>query len=436
MRTEHGIPASSSDLDTVCPVPARIVGLLRELIRLHPLYGSSGQREALSLVEACLVGAGMQVSRVRTDRDELRRLPDCIDVAAFGGNFADYWDLAPLEGIIARESFGDGAGPRILVNGHLDVEFVTAPESWFEPDGWRNATEVGDRIYGRGASDTLGGVACLIGLMDDLLPVLRQNGNGELILQFVLDEELGGNGTVALNGGGELAIDLALVLEPTDGAVCTATHGFEQLVIEVQGRPVHMTSAAPADNAIAALPHVLRAVGILNGELQRMIRRPGSYAMAGIVEAGTDAAVPASRAFCYVTLALPPAADSRRTRSRLADLLADEVAPWNPVIRPYGIALPPADELPGALDWARRFVQSATHHEARTRIETFASACDARFFTCGGVPTLVVGAGSLKRAHGSDEYVTRRELENFRASLTSFFLDVLTSTGPHDLNDR
>ena len=83
---------------------------------------------------------------------------------------------------------GKGDGPKILLNGHVDV--VPA-----DPSGWTNdpfkPTIKNGQIYGRGAADMKGSDACTI----YSLKALVETGSkfaGSIIPTFTTDEEVGG----------------------------------------------------------------------------------------------------------------------------------------------------------------------------------------------------------------------------------------------------
>src|SRR5262249_37424285 len=99
------------------------------------------------------------------------------------------------------------ASPQILVNAHVDVvpavDFPNAYAPIFEAD----------EIIGRGAADTKNNIVMLLGAIE----FLRDAGVApayEIHADFVVEEEFGGNGTLAsiLNG---CPADEVIVLEPT-----------------------------------------------------------------------------------------------------------------------------------------------------------------------------------------------------------------------------
>jgi acetylornithine deacetylase len=90
---------------------------------------------------------------------------------------------------------GQGGGRSLTLNGHMDVVPVDPAGAWTYGDPWGGQL-VDGRIYGRGALDMKSGLAAGMILLD----ALRETGvklKGDLQMQFVVDEENGGNGTLA-----------------------------------------------------------------------------------------------------------------------------------------------------------------------------------------------------------------------------------------------
>lgn len=401
--------------------------LLADLVSTHPVAGAPGQRDALRLAEAALRAAGARAARVSRSRAALRLHPDHVDVAAFGAPFEDYWRRGPLESVVAEETFGDG-GPTVLINAHLDVDVVSDPAGWARPGSWRTPYEVDGRMYGRGTSDALGGVASVVAALEIALPALRDAGHGRLLVQLVLDEEIGGNGTVSLLDGLGVPPDVAVVVEPSGGVVGTTTRGFEQLTVVLHGRPRHMVASSFEDNAVNGLPVLLDVLGGLDAELRGGTGH--AVVLPGRVEAGEDASLPAARAVCEVTLALPAGVSSDDVQRRLEARLAERLSPWRPALSRSGIRIPAGGEVRGADAWAERFVASAARVGVRSRPGEFPSACDARLLSLRGIPTLVTGPGDLGRAHGTDEFVERAEVDRHARALAAFLVDTLTRRAP------
>ncbi|WP_085043947.1 ArgE/DapE family deacylase [Ensifer aridi] len=100
-----------------------------------------------------------------------------------------YEIVEPHEGmpnLIAEFSGGGGDGPRLVLNGHLDV-FPVGDLSQWSHDPWA-AVQVDDCIFGRGACDMKSGTTALLFAFAEL-HAIREHLRGSLVLTVVSDEE-------------------------------------------------------------------------------------------------------------------------------------------------------------------------------------------------------------------------------------------------------
>ena len=107
---------------------------------------------------------------------------------------------------------GTGEGKSISLLGHIDVVPFEEPEKWVGGDPWSGIIQDG-KIFGRGSLDMKSGLA--IGAF--LVALIKKTGiqlRGDIILQSVIDEENGGNGTLAAIEKGYRA-DASIFLEPS-----------------------------------------------------------------------------------------------------------------------------------------------------------------------------------------------------------------------------
>lgn len=389
-----------------------LTALLRALVQCHPLYGSPGQARAQALLMRELQSVGFEVSAPRIDKRALARSAHFVDVSSFGGAFHDYLDV-DAQNAVASRCFASH-GPKIVLNGHVDVEFVTAPQGWRHPGLWCSGEVLDGKVYGRGTSDMLGGLACYVHTLKCLSPFFDECARGSLQVQCVVDEEIGGNGTLwELLSGRCQSTDLAIIAEPTELSVYGRSRGFSQLKVVCRGSPVHMVFAREHDNAVRTVADVIYELEQLNSWIcQAAGSSPSSrYVMYGQLGGGTDAAVPAERAEVFVTLALPAGMATGDVVARLSHQLASLERDGRPAprIEPHGISFG-GSRL--THPHACRILRSLCASSGMTAEgEEFPSACDARLFETFGIPSLVFGPGSLRRAHGSDEFVSTAELQ-------------------------
>lgn len=229
-----------------------LLGTLSALIATRSHDGR--ETEAQDRAAGIMADSGMQVDRWWIDLDELRNHPaysceveraEALGVVGVTGGDTVRADVA--ERGVARD---------LILNGHVDVVPAGDPSRWTSPP-WTATTREG-RVYGRGAVDMKGGIACALGA----IRALRDAGvrlRGRLILESVVGEEDGGVGTLAAVVRGYRA-DGAIVLEPTDLSVVLAQAGCLDFRITVHGKAGH---GAMRWEGVSALEKFITAHGAL-----------------------------------------------------------------------------------------------------------------------------------------------------------------------------
>lgn len=163
---------------------------------------------------------------------------------------------APVENLYAR--LGD-TGPTLMYAGHTDVVPVGDPADWSHPPF---AAAISDgRMFGRGAVDMKGGIACFVAA---LARYISRHGKppGSVALLITGDEEgISINGTEKLlkwaAGKGE-RWDGCIVGEPTNRArlgdmIKIGRRGSQNGVLTVEGLQGHAAYPHQADNPVRAL---------------------------------------------------------------------------------------------------------------------------------------------------------------------------------------
>jgi acetylornithine deacetylase len=205
-----------------------LVAFAADLIRIpsetHPPGGDEGPVQRF--IEARLRDIGLEV-----DVFEPWSVPGVLDHPGWWPGL-DYDDRPNVVGV--RK--GTGGGRSLILNGHSDVVPAGPHNLWsYDPYG---AVVADGRIYGRGASDQKGGIAAMITAVE-VLSDLGLATRGDVIVESVVNEELGGyNGTLACCVKGYLA-DAAIVTEPTQLEVVAATKGGQTYKVTVPGVNAH-----------------------------------------------------------------------------------------------------------------------------------------------------------------------------------------------------
>jgi succinyl-diaminopimelate desuccinylase len=173
-----------------------------------------------------------------------------------------------VDNLYAR--IGDGA-PNFCFAGHTDVVPVGDEEAWSV--GPFEARIVDDTLYGRGAADMKGAVACFAVAAQRLLAARGANFGGSISLLITGDEEGPGiNGTTKmldwLAERGE-KLDVCLVGEPTNPEhlgemVKIGRRGTMSGTLTVRGTQGHVAYPQRADNPI---PRLIATLAALDGHV-------------------------------------------------------------------------------------------------------------------------------------------------------------------------
>ena len=144
----------------------------------------------------------------------------------------DYSDIYNLR--IVRK--GNGGGKSIILNTHVDV--VPAGDM---VSPWDGRCE-GGVVFGRGAVDAKGQIATIF-LLFKLLEAFKIKTAGDIIVHIVVEEESGGNGTLAMVRNVHEDAAGCINLEPTSGKLMVSIRGAVWFRIRLQGKSGHSGSS-------------------------------------------------------------------------------------------------------------------------------------------------------------------------------------------------
>jgi succinyl-diaminopimelate desuccinylase len=215
------------------------VALARDLLRCPSVTPAEGG--ALALIERVLKGAGFNVHRL---------------------TFAEP-GTAPIENLYARIG---SAGPHLVFAGHTDVVPPGDEAKWAHPPF---AAEIADgTLYGRGAVDMKGAVACAVAAALDHLAA-RGKPKGSISFLITGDEEsIAVNGTVKLlkwaAERGE-RFDHCILGEPSNAAALGDTikvgrRGSLNGTLVITGQQGHVAYPERADNPVRGLVTLMSAL--------------------------------------------------------------------------------------------------------------------------------------------------------------------------------
>lgn len=389
---------------------AQALGLIQKIIRCHPIYASSGVEQAQDLIFSFMKENGWgTVFQSSYGAKDIQGLDEYVNVEAFGPLYANYSHV-PKRNIIGVID-GYAAGPTLFLNGHIDVDMVSSPNLWSKHEGWKSGDVIDDRLIGRGSCDMLSGLISLI-TVANVLNQHRDQWKGRVIVTSVVDEEIGGNGTLHalhwlkeqgyLNGEVE-----CLIAEPSNRQICTDSLGFMHLQMLFKRHSVHMGVATKENNALWDMHQFIgRFEEILLEGAKRInpdVKTEQLIYNFGIVNGGVDSAIPISELALEGTVFFPECLNPHKLTEVIREIV--EEAKIAVEIRQGDFIFKGAEFSKGKL--------YAALNRAPYFPGTFPSPCDARLFKRFQIPTVIFGPGNLQQAHAIDEYIDLNEVKTY-----------------------
>jgi acetylornithine deacetylase len=318
---------------------------------------------------------------------------------------------------------GTGGGRSLILNGHIDTVTIEPTHEWTrDPFG----AEIDNGLmYGRGTSDMKGGLMAAMLAMT----YLKEAGaslRGDVILQSVVNEEHAGNGTLDLVRRGYRA-DAAIVLEPTNNAICVSHPGGLYWQVTVPGVVRSPGARWAGENmegvsAIEKLPAVIEALlhveKIYNATKTDDPMEEGRVPFAltiGKVAGGHYETATASEAVlrggAYFS---PVAGEVHEVMGQFRDSIAaantgDDFLNTHPAqleFLHHDDSTRQSPQIPLAVQMGQVLTERGISGEAKAG----PFACDMRHLVNqGNIPTIIFGPGSIAQAHKPDENITVQE---------------------------
>ena len=152
---------------------------------------------------------------------------------------------------------GRGGGRSLVLNCHLDIQPEGDAAEWTYPPFSGHVDAETNTIFGRGAMDDKAGVAICLGLMRVIVEQ-QLRFDGDLIFQFVLEDEITGNGSLACLEAGHVA-DAAIILDGTRPDRAIDQHaGNMEFRLELKGRPASVSVSHLGVNAAELLSQTVQ----------------------------------------------------------------------------------------------------------------------------------------------------------------------------------
>lgn len=293
-------------------------------------------------------------------------------------------------------TYGNYDNISLILNGHLDV--VPASGEWkYDPWGGEIAE---DKIYGRGSSDMLGGCAAVVAAA---CCIARKGWDANLGFMVILvgDEEDINRGMRHLLSTHELSADAVVVAEPTNMEICLGNRGYSSFTLETHGRPSHASRPWEGDNAIykmaRAIVKLQEYASNLSGVTDLFLGQ--ATASVGMINGGIKLnTVPD---YCYAELErrLLPGEKIEVIKKEIQDIAGDDCTVKDRSFLPASLI----DRQNNLVLVCESLISDVLNKEPKTTV--FSACTEAGLFSVNaGIPTLILGPGSIGRAHKEDEW--------------------------------
>lgn len=310
-------------------------------------------------------------------------------------------------------TFGEGPGGTVF-SGHVDVVPVDGQDWSSDPFA---ATIRDGRLHGRGACDMKGFVAAVLAHAE----VFGAAKTREPIhIALTYDEEQGCLGIphlIRAMADWNVHPTGCIVGEPTSMRLVSAHKGGRVYRCRVAGRAAHSSLTPTAVNAIEYAACLVARIAEIGARFRAYGARadgfdiPHTTISTNLFEGGNGPnIVPALAEFLFDYRYIPadapePIIEELRT---LAESLAAEMRAVDP---DTGIDFTLVNAIPALTSAEGTKLFTLAHAlAADPAVEKVAYGTEAGFFSDYGVPSIVIGPGSIQQAHKPDEYVSLDQL--------------------------
>ncbi|MEH6515669.1 MAG: acetylornithine deacetylase [Halioglobus sp.] len=302
-------------------------------------------------------------------------------------------------------TLGTGPGGLVLA-GHSD----TVP---FDEGRWQSdplqLSERDNRLYGLGSTDMKGFFPLAMAAASQFLDKPLQQ---PLIILATADEESSMNGARALAAAGRPKARAAIIGEPTSLVPVRMHKGIMMQSVKVIGQAGHSSNPALGNSALDAMHRVMGDLMEFRAELAQRYSNP-LFEIAyptlnlGCIHGGDSPNRICGSTELHFDLRMTPDGNNEEVRSDIEKRLAiiAEDAGIDLSLESLVKNIPPFEQ-PADSELVQ-MAESLTGHTAKA----VAFATEAPFLQQLGMETIVMGPGSIDRAHQPDEYM---ELEQMR----------------------
>ena len=323
-------------------------------------------------------------------------------------------------------------GSILMFEAHQD----TVPVEGMTIDPWEPQIRQG-RVFGRGACDIKGGMACMLAALARLADE-RPPGMATIVMACTVDEEYGFTGARQV---GRLwtqdrdflprAPDAVVVSEPTELDVVVTHKGVVRWRCHTRGRAAHSSQPQTGHNAIYDMARVVALLERYAGDTvatlaeDPLLGRPSLSV--GLIQGGISVNVVPDHCCIEIDRRTLPGEDERAAWQQAMDAVTEELPPEVrlEIDQPHQVIA--ALQHEGNQQLAQRVSRAARAAGGPGRSIGVPYGTDAPAFASAGIPTVVFGPGSIAQAHTVDEWI---EIQQLQAAVESYYRLALPDESP------
>ena len=332
---------------------------------------------------------------------------------------------------------GNGAGPTLLFDAHMDTVSVSDRNAWtHDPYG---AEIEGEILYGLGAVDMKSSLAALIYGMKLFLDTGSAIDGDLYVVGVVQEEPCEGYAIHTLVEEEGLTPDMVILCEPSDLQIATGHRGRMEMQVTVKGTAAHASTPSHGENAIYAASRLIFGVELLATQLATdSYLGQGTLAVTQIEStAGSRNAIPDQCVF-YIDRRLTLGETEARALAEIQGIINREQVRATVDVSEYR-----ATSYTGYQCRAREYYPAwllADDHElVRSVARAVETALEYRprhvrwpFSTDGaytmgvaGIPTVGFGPGNPNEAHTVDEHIHIEDIYRAATVYSTLAADIL-----------
>ena len=312
----------------------------------------------------------------------------------------------------------------LILNAHSDVVPPSKnQEKAFEPTV-RNGV-----VFGRGACDDKGQIA-VVHLLLSMLKMLHLRPRGTVTVDIVVEEENGGNGTLFMIRN-PVRADGAIVMEASERRVYAAVRGAVWFEVICRGKPGH---SGRASDVVSALKEAVKAMSALEEYHDRLLASSRGFnplfdayenpmpVTFGEMHAGDWPATAPAIATIKGVFGFLPNTNIKAVQQGMIDAVTNSPHQYlreNFEIH-FNMLNNEGNELPVDHPLVQELIGAASDTGVQMQVSAMTAACDAWRYSLMGIPTVVMGAGSLKYAHSNEEQIAVAEIKETARILFRF----------------